>query len=82
MLDSQKPNGLWEVEEDIAYRDLPIRRRPSANLPQDRGGPSEDAFHAERDHLRSFGVTDRERISTFLGMKLDAYEQRIHRAAS
>ena len=81
MLSSQKYDGPWEVEEDIAYSELPKRRSLGANPPMDSGGPSDDAFRAERGHIRSFGIDDADRISTFLGITPGAYEKRLSRSA-
>ncbi|MFC9995770.1 hypothetical protein [Nocardia sp. NPDC127526] len=81
MLDSQKSSGPWEVEEDVTFGEIAVRRRRGSGPPV-TNGPTAGVFEAEYAHIRSFGVTDTERLSAYFGLKVTTFEQRIHRAAA
>ncbi|MGW4240890.1 hypothetical protein [Nocardia sp. NPDC004722] len=81
MLDSQKPSGPWEVDVDLTFAEIAARRRNSPGPPQTIG-PSADVFEAEYAHIRAYKIAEPERLSAYLGLTVDAFEKRLHRANS
>lgn len=79
MLPSQIYSTPWEVDVDLSIGEIKASRRKSSGLPKGPLGYSETAIREEEAHLRSFGVSQRDRIAEFVGLKFEAYEQRCTR---
>ncbi len=81
MLESQKPSGPWEVEEDLTFGEIAARRHRGSGPPVTNGATA-GVFEDEYAHIRSFRVTDTERLAAYFGLNVKSFEKRIHRAAA
>lgn len=82
MLPSQRPSGPWSVDADISGPEFVALRRKSTGLDARTNDVTEHIVAEELTHIRSFGVTDDDRISTYLGLTTEALTKRRERAAN